>query len=276
MKANSGPRYREFLVSPALRGLAIAGCDIQALSFDANIRVLPDACDYLLYQEKRGLCVLSGRRENHEEAVLAAGGRVSGYKLRPGAMATILGVDARDVAGQGLIPLQEFIFPMNPRRKQIFQTYAARFETRENQGRSYEDLLAALTMGLAREADRLDSRAKLELLGDLQSRFATHPEATLGALAKQNGMSLRTLERRVREACGLSPARFRSIVRFFAAYRMMNLASAENLTAVAHGSGYSDQAHFIRDFRRFAGLRPRDAKRHPERYGLNPAPARVC
>ena len=32
----------------------------------------------------------------------------------------------------------------------------------------------------------------------------------------------------------------------------------ESLTALAHEFGYTDQAHFIHDFREFTGLRPSD------------------
>ena len=60
-------------------------------------------------------------------------------------------------------------------------------------------------------------------------------------------------EKRFRRLTGTSPKQFASIV------RMRNILSGppkDSLTAVAYTSGYFDQAHFIKDFRRFTGTTP--------------------
>ena len=96
---------------------------------------------------------------------------------------------------------------------------------------------------------------------------------SLGSLADQCGVSIRTMERRCREFCGLSPTEFRSIRRFFSAYLALrspaSATATDSLTTIAHASGYSDQAHFNRDFRRFSGLRPGEIRRHAARHDLD-------
>ncbi|MGS2738584.1 helix-turn-helix domain-containing protein [Sinomicrobium sp. M5D2P17] len=60
-------------------------------------------------------------------------------------------------------------------------------------------------------------------------------------------------EKRFRRVTGSSPKQFSSIV------RMRNILSGPqkgNLTSIAYTSGYFDQAHFIKDFRRFTGTTP--------------------
>jgi AraC-like DNA-binding protein len=67
-------------------------------------------------------------------------------------------------------------------------------------------------------------------------------------------LSARQVERRFREAVGVSPKTLARIVRFQEVLRRTpgESASAE----VALDSGYYDQAHLLRDFRDFAGVVP--------------------
>lgn len=67
----------------------------------------------------------------------------------------------------------------------------------------------------------------------------------------------RTLERRFSESTGLSPKVFARIVRFNYALRLIRAKDFSSFTAVAYDGGFYDQAHFIRDFRYFAGLNPK-------------------
>ncbi len=73
-------------------------------------------------------------------------------------------------------------------------------------------------------------------------------------LARRIGLSQSALERRFRRAVGAAPRRFASLVRLQHAIRLR--AAGADLTTVAHAAGYSDQPHFIHDFKRFAGVPP--------------------
>jgi AraC-like DNA-binding protein len=67
-------------------------------------------------------------------------------------------------------------------------------------------------------------------------------------------LSQSALERRFRKVVGLSPKKFAALVRLRHAVRLR--AGGADFTAVAHGAGYFDQAHFINDFRRVTGSAP--------------------
>ena len=73
-------------------------------------------------------------------------------------------------------------------------------------------------------------------------------------LAQGMGLSQSALERRFRRNVGTSPKRFLSILRFNNAIRLRN--RGQDFTSIAHSTGYSDQSHFINEFKRIMGLAP--------------------
>jgi AraC-like DNA-binding protein len=72
-------------------------------------------------------------------------------------------------------------------------------------------------------------------------------------LAFACGLSRRQFERRFGERVGLSPRLFGRIVRFQRAFRHLGTDSG---AAIAARCGYADQAHLVREVRRFAGQTP--------------------
>jgi len=62
----------------------------------------------------------------------------------------------------------------------------------------------------------------------------------------------------IRDQSGLSPKDIRKIVRLDGALRRISHMTTQNWSALALASGYSDQSHFIRDFKSFTGYTPRE------------------
>ena len=75
--------------------------------------------------------------------------------------------------------------------------------------------------------------------------------------AADTGLSRRQLERLFLRDVGLPPKQFARIARFQRALRILDGGArpARGIDA-AYGGGYADQAHFIREFREFAGCAP--------------------
>ena len=69
-------------------------------------------------------------------------------------------------------------------------------------------------------------------------------------------MSPKRFIERFKIEVGLTPKRFCRIRRFQHAVTRVHGGHAVNWPAVALRAGYFDQAHFIHDFRSFAGLTP--------------------
>lgn len=78
----------------------------------------------------------------------------------------------------------------------------------------------------------------------------------IGSLAAELDVGARTLERAFAAEVGLSAKRLARIVRFRGVIDAPPGAAPISWAAVAQRSGYSDQAHLIREFRRFAGTTP--------------------
>ena len=71
------------------------------------------------------------------------------------------------------------------------------------------------------------------------------------------GVSRRTLERHFMEVLGFPPKQFIRLIRFQKAMGLLkHNDTCKNLAHIAYDSGYSDQAHFIRDFRSLSGESP--------------------
>jgi AraC-like DNA-binding protein len=77
--------------------------------------------------------------------------------------------------------------------------------------------------------------------------------ASITRLAADLGLGRRQLERRFRDRVGLSPRLFGRIVRFQRAFQALDRESG---AAIAARCGYADQAHLVREIRRFSGRTP--------------------
>lgn len=80
---------------------------------------------------------------------------------------------------------------------------------------------------------------------------------SVDALAEELAVGRRVLERRFSAAVGLSPKLLARIVRFNRTLKLIGDNDFSSFTIVAHEGGFYDQAHFIRDFRNFTGLNPK-------------------
>lgn len=81
--------------------------------------------------------------------------------------------------------------------------------------------------------------------------------APLRELAANLGVTLRTLERRVKEHTGLGPKPLQRVLRFRNALRLLEETPWGDWSGAAIRAGYYDQPHLIREFRGFAGMPPK-------------------
>jgi AraC-like DNA-binding protein len=70
-------------------------------------------------------------------------------------------------------------------------------------------------------------------------------------------ISMRQLDRQFKEQFGISPKHYMRITRLNEVRRLLNDNCGIDLTSVAYHCGYSDQAHFINEFKNFTGELPR-------------------
>lgn len=85
---------------------------------------------------------------------------------------------------------------------------------------------------------------------------ATGGSVPIGQIAREVGWSHKHLITRFRQQIGLAPKTAAQVVRFDRMWRAMDTHPAPDWGRLAADAGYADQAHLIRDFRRYTGTTP--------------------
>ena len=93
---------------------------------------------------------------------------------------------------------------------------------------------------------------------------------TVESLLQTLSVTERTLERKFKLHIGITPKRFSDIVRLnISAKRMQRMKERHRLTGIAYESGYFDQAHFIKEFKKFTGITPQQYHLQARPLALN-------
>jgi AraC-like DNA-binding protein len=100
-------------------------------------------------------------------------------------------------------------------------------------------------------ADRI-ARASIEILLNHKGNMQ------VDELAEQLNINRRQLERKFSAAIGVSPKQFSKLIRLQATLKMLEQKKFTSLTSLAYENGYYDQAHFIKDFKEFTGVSPKE------------------
>lgn len=122
--------------------------------------------------------------------------------------------------------------------------------------RDYKEKIAILTDFLFKKID--DSRQADFLIREgIQLINDTDIDASIKMLSQHFSISSRQLERRFKSATGLSPKLFMRTARFEKAIQLIKENNFENLSNIAFYLNYTDQSHFIKDFKEFSGFTPK-------------------
>ncbi|MDC8004154.1 helix-turn-helix domain-containing protein [Aureisphaera galaxeae] len=128
-----------------------------------------------------------------------------------------------------------------------------------------EELTPAITAyieGLIQESDPVDPiiQSAVQFIADNKG------EGSISELSKYLGYSVRQVERKFQRYIGVSPKEFAKIVRFQNTLKVT--PHDMGLTQLALFNGYSDQSHFIRDFKKLSGIKPKDYFFQDQRMGI--------
>src|SRR3954447_2119785 len=187
----------------------------------------------------QGRALVAGQLTGPFRLVPRPGADVIGIRLRTGAAHRLL-PPQRELTGR-VVPLTDVGRALEP-----CLLDAVRGET-DPRGRA-----ASLCAALA----RVLSSGAFGAVDAAVARLEPGQPTTISELARSVALTPRTLQRRFHAEVGLDPTLLRRILRFRAAFRLLERLPPGRWSRVASRAGYFDQAHLIRDFRRFAGAAP--------------------
>ncbi len=171
-------------------------------------------------------------------------GRVLGVKFRPGGFRLFYRQDMRFLTNTITTPEAVFGQTINQLESEVVE-----LETAELAFQRIDSFLDQL---------RPEATREMELVNQVVQTILTDPNLLrVDLVAEQFGLSIRKLQRLFLNYVGVSPKwvvqRFRLIE---AAERMRGVAVPLDFTRLALELGYSDQSHFIRDFKVMVGMTP--------------------
>jgi AraC-like DNA-binding protein len=92
----------------------------------------------------------------------------------------------------------------------------------------------------------------------IETILTANGQISVNELSKQNNVNRRQLVRKFTTAIGLSPKQLSKTIRLQSTLKTLLTTKVTSLTDLAYENEYFDQAHFIKDFKEFTGLTPKE------------------
>lgn len=108
--------------------------------------------------------------------------------------------------------------------------------------------------------NRLKEEATIENIvkTTVETLLNTKGSTPINVILKDNISKRRQLERHFKKQIGISPKQLSKVIRLHATLQMLVSQKNETLTDIAYENEYFDQNHFIKDFKEFVGITPKD------------------
>jgi AraC-like DNA-binding protein len=187
-----------------------------------------------------GAAMVGGTRSRYYVREMTAPSCSVGVMLRPGASELLFGVAADELA-ETHTPLDD-----------LWGHAARAAHERLCDARSAAERLMHVESMLLERLPRVHGMhpAVAAMIGRM------HALPSIAAAVEQSGLSHRHFGALFRRAVGLAPKTYARVLRFQSVLRVARNDTAPAWAAIAIEAGYSDQAHFNRDFVEFAGVTP--------------------
>jgi AraC-like DNA-binding protein len=187
-----------------------------------------------------GHAIVGGARESFYVRDISQPAHSVGAVLYPGAAELLIGLPASELAGR------------HTALEELWGRSASEARERMVEAASLPRALDLFESLLSARLSR--ASAIHPAIADALERFTWSSDVS--AAVRRSGYSHRRFIEMFRRAVGLSPKLYCRVQRFQAALARARSRSAPGWADVALSAGYSDQSHFNRDFREFAGISP--------------------
>lgn len=221
-----------------------------------SFRIMADGCPGILFQQPEyGLFyhngkplpefLLFGQSTRSAELSLCGSFRTIGISFYPNALKLLFGLHAEELTNTCL----DLTLLSKGQERCLCEQLFALSNTRQQM----EVLFAYLFSRIQQQSIRSDKAIDYALSAILQSKGMIE----LKSVQQQLQLSERSFERRFKEQTGISPKLFCRICCFQASLQQFKNQGYTRLSDIAFEQGYADQSHFIRSFKEFSGLSPK-------------------
>lgn len=221
-------------------------------------RIFPDGCIEIIFNHGDRFRKFDSETDSHIQPLAFIHGQLKTYfELEPTGN---VGIFSARLHPAGLQPFINFdVDSFTGATLTITDVWGedgTKLEAKMLQCKNYQERIALLEKFLLEKRDNLKiDNAPVEYCVDaiIESTGAI----SVDAVSENLGMSKRQLERRFTAAVGINPKLFARITRFQNVLQLIENKEFKNFTTTAYDGGFYDQAHFIKDFKDFTGLNPK-------------------
>lgn len=211
-------------------------------------RVLPDGrCDIILRFQSDGAKlssnitpIVTGAATRFHFVPVAAGTGYVGVRLRPGTAGEVLGIEARTIAQRALVG--DAALTIIPEIQALCLSVP-----------NVDALVERLTDFVASRMHGISVDPSTESM--INMLHVTGGRLPVGDIGRLHGVDVRTVQRRIVSATGLTPKQMAMVVQFHRALRL-RFYDRLDIVSTAIEAGYADQAHMSRVFRHMGGFSP--------------------
>ena len=221
-------------------------------------RVLPDTCAELFVNYRQVPLAHIPGRTNDENARSFVVFRMSSFmdvQLQPGLGCITVCFQPGTAHYFFPLPMDEVSDSITA-LKYLWKNVAMEMEEKVAGAKTNEERVAIIQQFLLRQVTAKKYPEDKRLQHCLWQINLLKGQVSVNELSKHANLSERQLSRHFKNCVGLSPKEYTKVNRFIHSLLQLKKYPALSLTAIAYESGYYDQAHFIHDYKTYAGLTP--------------------
>lgn len=237
--------YREIPPSPILSDYiqSFWVMTTDKLVKEQEIEVLPDGCFDIvidIHKSKKNGVVLTGLWDKPVNVTIRPSVTTVGTRFYPAALPLFFNCKLRDIRNR-ILPLERAML-INPSSTPLEPLYQYK---RPEELLNYLDEFYVLQFLEGKKQDNLYTSIKETII-----------EKSIQETADELLLHPRKLHRMYKNSFGISPKTYTNILRFIKTKDLLD--AGEELMNIVFNCNYYDQAHFIKDFRKYAGVTPRE------------------
>ena len=188
---------------------------------------------------------LFGQTVLPESLTLADDFTLIAYFFKPYALISLFGVQAQELTDK---PIDLNL--LSPQKTIVLQERLLNADTIEEMIALLDDFIFSLIT---------KSKPECSLIKYATTQIANDPsKESLITVQKELHITERTFQRLFEKNIGVAPNVYRRICQFNSAFTQLNKKNYRKLSDIAFQNGYADQSHYIRAFKEFTNITPKE------------------